>query len=265
MLGASSRGEGPDSSDLQLNLQTTGLLSQQVSSWAFRLDVLEDEGMFFSLTLSLCSAAALLHNEDNNSCTAQAHTDDKIIHQDHKHCCADFQRISYKNSISFDLQTQLNAACRCSKILELFCEHKNRFLVTMTRNDRTRTKFRSSQTLPKKPANSFGFDWQVFEGLATLHYLRNLIFGIFLPLRGVCGLWKAAGSMSALDLQAQFHSFTVLAPSHWQYRAVPAAWHCHRSSTMKHPTAMSSALHPSEQIAPAHSVVVNPSAPQLQP
>lgn len=47
MLGGSSRREGPTSSDLQLILQSTGLLSQQVSSQAFRLDVLEDEGMFF--------------------------------------------------------------------------------------------------------------------------------------------------------------------------------------------------------------------------
>lgn len=47
MLGASSRREGPTSSDLQLILQSTGLLSQQLSSRAFRLDVLEAEGMFF--------------------------------------------------------------------------------------------------------------------------------------------------------------------------------------------------------------------------
>lgn len=118
MLGASSRRERPASGDLQLNLQTTGLLRQQIASWAFRLDLLEHEEMFFSWTLSLCSAASLLHNEDNNSCAAQAHTGDKIIHQHLKHCCAEFQRRPYKNSISSDLQTLLNAACRCSKILK---------------------------------------------------------------------------------------------------------------------------------------------------
>lgn len=46
-LGASSRREGPASSDLQLYLQTTGLLSQYSSSWAFRLDVLQEEGVVF--------------------------------------------------------------------------------------------------------------------------------------------------------------------------------------------------------------------------
>lgn len=66
MLGASSRREGPVSIDLQLNLQTTGPLSQQISSWAFRLDVLIGE-VIFSCTLSLGSAASLLHNEDYNS------------------------------------------------------------------------------------------------------------------------------------------------------------------------------------------------------
>lgn len=143
MLRASGRREGPASSDLQPNLQTTGLLSQQIFSWALKLDMLEDKGMFFSLTLSLCSTASLLHNEDNNSCTAQAHTDGKIIHQDLKRCCAEFQRRPYKNSISFDLQTLLNAACRCSKIHELFFGHKNRFLVTTTQSNRARKKFGS--------------------------------------------------------------------------------------------------------------------------
>lgn len=126
-------------------------------------------------------------------------------------------------------------------------------------------KFRSFQTLPKKPGNTFGFEWQVFEGLATLRYLRTLIFGIFPPSRGVCDLWKAAGLMSVLDLQAQFHGFAVSAPSHRRCGAVPAMWHCHLSSTMKHPAAMGPTLHPSEQMAPTHSGVVNPSAPQLRP
>lgn len=67
MLGASRRREGPVSSDLQLNLQITGPLSQQVFSRAFRVDALIGEVMFFSLTLSLCSAASLLHNADYNS------------------------------------------------------------------------------------------------------------------------------------------------------------------------------------------------------
>lgn len=66
MLGASSRREGPVSTDLQPNLQTTGPLSQQISSWAFRLDVLIGE-VIFSWTVSLGSAASLLHNEDYNS------------------------------------------------------------------------------------------------------------------------------------------------------------------------------------------------------
>lgn len=88
--------------------------------------------MFFSFTLSLCCAAFLLYNEDNNSCNAQADADDKITHQHLKHCCAEFQRRPYKNSISFDLQTLLNADCRCSEILKLFCGHKNSFVVTMT-------------------------------------------------------------------------------------------------------------------------------------
>lgn len=47
-------------------------------------------------------------------------------------------------------QTRLNAACRCSQILTLFCGHKNRFISPMTRNDRVRMKFRSFQTHPKK-------------------------------------------------------------------------------------------------------------------
>lgn len=142
--------------------------------------------------------------------------------------------------------------------------HKNRSLVTTTQSDRIRTKFGSFQTLPKKPENSFGFVWQVFEGLATLHYLRTLIFGIFSPSRGVCGLWKAAGFRSVLDPQAQFHGFTVLAPSHWWCRAVPVAWHCRGSSTMKRPAAMSPILHPAEQVVPTCSVVVNPSMPHLR-
>lgn len=66
MLGASSRREGPVSTDLQLNLQATGPLSQQISLWAFRLDVLRGE-VIFHLTLSLGSAASLVHNEDYNS------------------------------------------------------------------------------------------------------------------------------------------------------------------------------------------------------
>lgn len=53
-------------------------------------------------------------------------------------------------------------------------------------------------------------EWQVFEGLATLHYMRTLIFGTFSPSRGVCDLWKAAGLTSVLDLQAQFHSFSTI-------------------------------------------------------
>lgn len=219
--------------------------------------------MFFSLTLSLCSAASLLHNEDNNSCTAQAHADDKIIHQDLKQCCAEFQRRPYKNSISFDLQTLLNAACRCSKILKLFCGHKNRFLVTTAQSDRIRKKFGSFQTLPKKSqAIRLTLSSRLLRGWPLCLTWKHLYLGFFSPSRDVCDLWKAARLTSVLTYRP---GFTVLAPSHRWCRAVPLAWHCHHPSTMKHPTATSPTLHPSEQTAPTHSVVVNPSAPQLHP
>lgn len=99
----------------------------------------------------------------------------------------------------------------------------------MTQSNRIRMKFRSFQTLPKKPGSTFGFEWQVFEGLATLRYLRTLIFGIFPPSRGVCDLWKAAGLMSVLDLQAQFHGFTV---SQFQHHLIGGAEQCQRRGTV---------------------------------
>lgn len=68
-LGASGRREAPVSTDLQLHLQTTAPPSQQISSWTFRLDLLIGE-VIFSLTLSLSSAASLLHKEDYNSWNA---------------------------------------------------------------------------------------------------------------------------------------------------------------------------------------------------
>lgn len=73
----------------------------------------------------------------------------------------------------------------------------------------------------------------------TLRYLKTLIFGIFFPFeRCLCPVERSR-AQGHNYLQAEFHDFTLSALSHRRRRAVPAAWHCHRSPTMKHPTAVS--------------------------
>lgn len=158
--------------------------------------------MFFSLIPSLCSAAFLLYNEDNNSCNTQADADDKIIHQHLKHCCAEFQRRPYKNSISFDLQTRLNAACRCSEILKLFCGHKNSFLVTMTHKGEEEIQqfsdYQKSQKIPLALSGRF------LRGYPLCITEEHLYLGSFPPQEVSVTCGKQQGSGAYLTCRPSF-------------------------------------------------------------